>query len=296
LVGFLPTALLVAFVLVLVGSGAPATSPSLQRLLDNLEELSARQLGAIALTVVTVTLLVHPLQISVVRLLEGYWDDWPLGRTLSAIGVNRHRRRRARLEDTAYDRPENAEQERHQRRASAHLRHYPAEARLLPTRLGNALRAAEDEAGPRYGLQTVATLPRLYPCMSDRFASMFADLRNQLDMSTRFCVTLLIATLISVSVLLPYPRWLAVPAVTAGLSWVSYRAAVRAAMSYGEGLRVAFDLYRFDLIEALHYPLPASEQEERSFNRRLSAFLAAGIPMHADYRHASGSAPARDEP
>jgi hypothetical protein len=145
-------------------------------------------------------------------------------------------------------------------------------------------------------MQTVATLPRLYPCMSDRFARMFADLRNQLDMSTRFCVALLGATLVSVLVLLPHPRWLAVPAVTGGLTWVSYRAAVRAAMSYGEGLRVAFDLYRFDLIQALHYPLPASEQDERSFNQRLSDFFAAGIPMQADYRHAADAAGTWDEP
>jgi hypothetical protein len=110
---------------------------------------------------------------------------------------------------------------------------------------------------------------------------MFADLRNQLDISTRFCVTLLIATLVSASILLPYPRWLAVPAVTGGLSWVSYRAAVRAAARYGEALHAAFDLFRFDLLKALHLKLPYDAAQERRINQTLEDLFVGKLPPSA---------------
>jgi hypothetical protein len=61
------------------------------------------------------------------------------------------------------------------------LAYLPKPKRLLPTRLGNALRAAEDRAGQRYGLLTVTILPRLYPYLSERVRRPC----NQLDVAVR---------------------------------------------------------------------------------------------------------------
>jgi hypothetical protein len=76
------------------------------------------------------------------------------------------------------------------------LSYYPDEGRLLPTRLGNTLRAAEDEAGMRYGLPTVVTMPRLYPYLSERFAAVYVNRRNQLDAVVCYCAILALAATI----------------------------------------------------------------------------------------------------
>jgi hypothetical protein len=153
---------------------------------------------------------------------------------------------------------------------------YPAEDRLLPTRLGNTLRAAEDEAGQRYGLATVTMWPRLYPYLTERFAQVVDDARNQLDLTVRLCAVLALASLISAVLLVAHGPWLVVPAVTGLLAWVAYRAAVRSAANYGETLQQAFDLHRFDMLRGLHYPLPTNPVEEWAFNQRLSQFFAQG--------------------
>jgi hypothetical protein len=288
LVSLLPTGSLVLFVLALRASGAPGQAPDLQEAFAALKSLSGGQLVALFVFVLIVSLLLHPLQISLVRLLEGYWGDSALGRTLSAIGIEVHRRRQARLQNLIRQTPMTTHDQRRRQSAISQLRSaYPPKLqRLLPTRLGNALRAAEDRAGQRYGLLTVTILPRLYPYLSERFAAAFADLRNQLDVAVRLCVMLLLATLISALMLIGYGWWLVLPVATGTLSWISYRAAVRAALNYGQGLHVAFDLHRFDLLRALHYPLPPNLAMERAFNRKLSDFFDRQLGMDQQpYQH-----------
>ena len=69
-------------------------------------------------------------------------------------------------------------------------------------------------------------------------------MRDQLDIAARLCITLLLATVVSGALLLTHGWWLALPAVTALLAWVAYRAAIQAAVAYGEEVAVAFDLHR----------------------------------------------------
>jgi hypothetical protein len=107
------------------------------------------------------------------------------------------------------------------------------ESRLLPTQLGNDLRAAEDRAGQRYGLETVAAWPRLYPHLSEPLASTQDRIRDQLDGAARLCV-LLVPNVVSATVLLTDAWWLLVPAAIAVLSWLLYRSATQAAVAYGK--------------------------------------------------------------
>ena len=80
-------------------------------------------------------------------------------------------------------------------------------------------------------------------------------------------------------------RWLLVAAGWLMLAWLAYRAAVAAAIAYGESIRTAVDLHRFTLLQAFHLPLPATPEEERALNARLSRFLLQGVPLDAPYRH-----------
>jgi hypothetical protein len=57
---------------------------------------------------------------------------------------------------------------------------------------------------------------------------------------------------------------------------VAYRAAVRTARTYGVTLGLAFDLHRFDMLKALHHPLPANPTQELLLNRRITRFFQEG--------------------
>jgi hypothetical protein len=144
-----------------------------------------------------------------------------------------------------------------QEAAAEGLRLYPLDPdRLLPTRLGNVLRSGEDRAGQRYGLQTVTMWPLLYPSVSPSLTEALDGLRDQLDVAVRLCVVLLIAAAVSGAMLITDGWWLAVPAAAILLAWLAYRSAIRTAAAYGEAMGWAFDLHRFDMLNALHLPLP----------------------------------------
>jgi hypothetical protein len=299
IVSLLPNATLVLFALALIASGAPRQAPSLDKLLAAVDNLSVERVAAVLALVLIVSLILHPFQFSLVQLLEGYWDGTAFGRALGALGKELHRRRRQRLEflvqqaaaedyegDDEFEEREEEELGQEGRQAAEELRQYPDRTRLLPTMLGNTLRAAEDEAGARYGLPTIAAMPRLYPYLSDRFAAVYVDRRNQLDVAVRFSAVLILATVLSAAMLWANGGWWRiVPLGTSVLALVSYQAAVRAAANYGQALFVAFDLHRFDMLEALHYPLPTNLKDELDFNERLTRFFTQDDDLDEDYAH-----------
>lgn len=297
LIGVLPSGLLVLFVLALVWGGAPATPPDLDRIISQAEDLGAWEGALLFLAIVVVGVISQPLQLSLVRLLEGYWGDSKAGRLLAAPGTAFHRWRRARLQERQLHRGGRpaAETLDDMARTAAKLRRlYPPARGVLPTRLGNALRAAEYRAGSRYGLEATVVWPRLYPLLAERVAAIVDDERDQLDLAARFCVVFVAATAVSFSLLVTHGWWLLVPGTTFVLGWLSYRAAVAAALAYGEGIEAAFDLHRFDLLRALHLHLPADRDSELAVNARLSEFLARGEalvdgrPVNFAYDHATG--------
>ena len=58
---------------------------------------------------------------------------------------------------------------------------------------------------------------------------------------------------------------------------MTYRLLINAAEVYGQLVEASFDLYRFSLYEALHWPLPSSPDEEREKGYQLSDYLYKGI-------------------
>ena len=74
--------------------------------------------------------------------------------------------------------------------------------------------------------------------------------------------------------------WSLVPIVAILMSFFAYRGAIAAARGHGILLATAFDLHRFDMLQALHYKLPLTPHDELELNERLSEFL--GAPHGAD--------------
>jgi hypothetical protein len=288
--------LLSVLIFTLLAAGAPGT-PGGTEFVNHLKAFKGPQVALLFLAVIVVSVILQPFQIAIVQLLEGYWAGNPidqhgrpsLAHKVAEIGIELQRRRyqfvRMLREDEDLD--EQAEQradaeqllEEQRTWADSESRNYPElDSRLMPTRLGNILRAVEDRAGGRYGLDTNVVYPRLFSLLSDRLATGIANSNDQLDMAAHLCVALTVGTAVSIGLLLPNGwhnvLWLLVPAVTALLAWLSYYAAMRAAQLQGRLLETAFDLHRFDLLTALHFRLPNDPWSEYQFNRQLSSFLA----------------------
>jgi hypothetical protein len=282
LVGLLPTAVLALFVLALLWSGAPGDAPDLDRILEQARELDAWSGGLLFLALLVAAIVAQPLQLALVRWLEGYWP-----RRLAARGRARFDRRVATLEAATAPRraPPTADELEAMTEAASRLRLLPPRGYVMPTRLGNALRAAEMRAGEPYGLDAIVAWPRLYPLLSDPVRALVDGQRDALDVNARFCAAFGAAAVIAAALLAPHGWWLLVPAACLVLAWLAYRSAVVAAIAYGEGIRTAVDLHRLTLLEAFHLPLPATLEEEKALNGKLSRFLLQGVPLDAPYEH-----------
>ncbi|MFI9201043.1 hypothetical protein [Streptomyces sp. NPDC053048] len=79
--------------------------------------------------------------------------------------------------------------------------------------------------------------------------------------------------------------WAALALVPSAVAALAYHGAVQAAVAYGEAVRTAFDLHRFDLLRALHQPLPADLAEERARAAALCASWRQGLPPPDRYEH-----------
>jgi hypothetical protein len=249
--------------------------------------------GDVALLVVVVTLLavlLQPLQLRLVRLLEGYWGGGQVAGMLSRVLLTRQSRRRDALVKRAMveSKPDGspgippADAVAAQEALTAR---FPSAELLLPTALGNALRAFEERAGRPYGLDIVVIWPRLYPLLPDPVRAVVDDLRDQLDVSARISATAIVVAAVTATLLWGDGWWLLVPAGALGVGRIAYSGAVSAAVAYGQGVRVAVDLHRFDLLRSLHLPLPVDREAEQDANQALCDFLRQGVPIPLKYEH-----------
>jgi len=263
LVSALPTVVLVSWVAFVWGSGAALGAPDVQGVLATLGTATVAQVTIAGILGVALGSALHPFQFLLVRVLEGYWSDIPALRHLQYLGIEISRRRMQRL--------------RRARQTSELLVRYPPnQADLLPTAIGNAMRAAERRAGQAYGMDAVQMLDRLYPLASPAVAAVFEDRRNQLDIAARYCGVLGLISISGLATLATDGAWLLLPLSTALLTWLSYRATLRTALAYGQGLRLIFDLHHADLVHRLGWRVPADPTRLAELGRSLQEWLEGG--------------------
>lgn len=264
LVNALPAAFLVCLIGVLTLSGAPLASPDFGKMVDR-----ARDYGwtgaAISVAVIAVgALLLEPFELASIRLLEGYWAAWGPMRKLGDFGRWMQTRRRDRLMflmEAYEDLPEAAE-------AQDQLKHVPAQA-LLPTSLGNRLRAFEERAGAAYGIPAIDLWPRLHYALPEAVLSYVNMHRNQLDTACRLCLSLATAGVGTFGLLIRFPLWWWLPLALVIGAVVAYRATLAAAENYGVAARAAIDVYRLRLYQEMRVQTPADTAEERTINDNL---------------------------
>jgi len=163
------------------------------------------------------------------------------------------------------------------------LDNYPAPDRVLPTRRGNTLRAFEDSAGKQYGLDAITTAPHFFLIAPDRHMQYVRDSREQLDIAVKLCTVSLIATVITVALLLPDGLWLLMALAPYSFAYLAYRASIAAAQEHAVAVRTVIDLNRFALYESLRTALPKRTRQERKINQRLMALLQGDDEVSVRY-------------
>lgn len=348
LVSLLPSLFLSAWTVVLSAVGAWSGTPNPKGLVGALTAISLSGYAWILLATVTFALFLHPLQLGMTRLLEGYWGSSRVATVLLRLRIMHYRKQRARLNarrsrldrqrervlrkilirnylaelatspDTAKDpltmdssefRKELLKLLPHKKAHAAsgahaaldsiphQLERYPASRRMMPTRLGNALRSAEDRIGTQYGLDAIRTAPHVALVAPELHSSYLQDTRQQMDTSIRLCVVALLAALETAAALLTDGWWLLAALAPHLLAWTAYRAAVAAAEQYMATVGTVLDLNRFKLYENLHLKLPVDVDEERENNVKLMRLLAGDDEVNLSYKHpAAGTPSAGDTP
>ncbi len=189
---------------------------------------------------------------------------------------------------------ETSEQKRERKREVERLRHEmerlerewflflpPGKSYVMPTLLGNILRAAELYPMRRYQLDAVVAWPRLQDLLPEKFANSLRDAKANMDL------LLVVTTLATVFALgwesdlgLFSERWDLF--LLASIGWLlalfGYSGAVQAARSYGELIKAAFDLHRWELLKALHLKLPENYADEHRLWAEVSELLYRNYP------------------
>ncbi|WIX88983.1 hypothetical protein [Amycolatopsis sp. DG1A-15b] len=345
-VSVLPALFLVVWTAALVTSEAWRGHPDVALMVRRLGGLNLSGAAWLILVTILVALFLHPLQLGMTRLLEGYWGSSRLAVFLLRVRITRYRRRRERLEDRQDLLQATRDRELDRLMAAAHRKtlaegeddpdpaglperqlqdareamlespagqslsgihaawstipravaRYPHVSRMMPTRLGNALRSGEDKAGRQYRLDVVKTAPHIGLVAPQSHLDYIDDARQQLDTSARLCVVAFVVTVETAGFLVTGGWWLLLALGPYFLAYVAYRASVAAAEQYMGIVSTVLDLNRFKMYESLHLPLPPTAAQERESNVKLMRFLA-GEPEHLRYKHpAAGTPSAGDTP
>ena len=264
----------------------------------NLDDAILLIIASIVLAVILI-----PFQTSIIRILEGYWSENIIITPFINLGKKIQRNRLKGIEEdekkkikkidkelqdklktnkSEYHDQDNsvAELEKSRVRFSTLFKqrtYFPDENRLLPTALGNVMRASEDSTMKKYGLESVIVWPRLYAILPESMKNILDDQRTKVDLSTRLCLIFIFSFIISSPFLLKLNIFLSIPIFCLILAWLTYNGSISACLIYGQGIQTAFDLYRFDLLTSLHLKLPFDRRDEIILNKKVSTFLGLGL-------------------
>ena len=255
--------------------------------------------------VVFFAVLLSNFDLALIRLFEGYWEARLIA-PLAAFKRTRHQTRWRELRAAALQaakaaqqmEKENPNRDEDSRERIAEQREkemslsrerflfYPSEvSAVMPTRLGNILRASEMYASNRYGMDSVGLWTRLAPLLPKEFGDSVADARTALDLDVNINALAILLGL-AWGVYFIYRQWwvwLVFVGLVLLLGWLAYGNALHAARAYGETIKAAFDLYRWNLLDALHLPHPTSTEQEPALWEKVSAFVFRGYPLNMDF-------------
>lgn len=269
------------------------------RPVPGLEILDQRwTVAVLTLAVVIVAGLLHAFNTPIVRLYEGY--PWQHG----LIGTWMCRRHRQQLEDAVRGRKEASAIRRslhgpdeeslvsdlqvlQNNLANRIAEDYPVGRSVLPTRIGNTIRSFENYPRKQYGIWAVTLFPRFVAKIPKDHAAVIDDAKTMLDVVIHlsFLTSALAVIVLTTGCIYPIPltswywtsQWAATIVGAVALSALLYYGSIGRAKEWGDLVRGAFDIYRWDVLKDLGYSQkPATLDEERELWNDISRQLAYG--------------------
>jgi hypothetical protein len=141
------------------------------------------------------------------------------------------------------------------------------ESDLMPTELGNILRAAETRPKEKYGLDVIACWPRLWLVLPESATRDLIAARAELDAAVRMSIWGGLFLIWSIW------AWWAVP-IGACVILIGYRIALESATFYGTLIESAFDMYRLELFNKAGWSPPGKDpSEELAYGEALSLYF-----------------------
>jgi hypothetical protein len=226
------------------------------------------------------SLVMRQLRLPILRLLEGYWPV-----PLDYLGDKLAQRKARQFDRWEQDwnqyknRQEAGTLPRREARRLAELEtrtHYiPADAQqIMPTAVGNILRAGESAPAEKYGLDAVVCWPRLWMLLPKEVRDDLVTARQNLMTLTELWAWGLLFLVWSI-----WSPW----AIAVSIVWLAlaYVWLMESARGYADLIVSAFDLYRWKLYEALDWPRPQDRGAEVESGRALTEFLWRGTELEA---------------
>jgi hypothetical protein len=220
--------------------------------------------------------IVQRFDLTVLRFLEGYWHTWlrPLQKRLTRrekIRLHKIETRLAVLAQrsiTSLSADEKAEYVQ----LDWQQMHMPStDDQLMPTCLGNLLRATERRPKERYGLDAIICWSRLWLLLPDSTRKDIQEARAELNNAARlwlWCLLFSVWTFLG--------AWWAFP-ISAIAAWFTYYVWILdAANTYADLVDAAFDIHRTLLYKALRWQLPSHPVAEMEAGKQLTAYLWSG--------------------
>ena len=236
------------------------------------EPLQIASLFGIFLTISISAFIIQRFDLAVIRFLEGYWS--PYFKRLTHILIQQQRNRRnqikqqlASLNDRGLDTLDSTKNSQHFQ-LSAQFMSFPKDNDLLPTRLGNILRAAERRPLKRYGLDAIVCWSRLWLLLPEAPRTDLTAARADLNAAAR-------VWLWSILFMIWCPifgAWWALLGAIVAL-WTYYTWLLDAASIYAELINAAFDTHRHLLYKSLRFPLPVNSSTEIQAGQQLNQYI-----------------------
>jgi hypothetical protein len=258
------------------------------------------QVLALSIMSVVVASALYFLNTPIVRVYEGYpWRDSAIGewrteyynRKFNALAARGDglRTLRNKLEmaegksSTNYTRV----YKKHVRGELERVSEFPSESRLvLPTQLGNVMRSFESYPARQYGMDAVTLWPRLVAKLPPDYASglegaetSFHFMINSSALSALLALTLLIVGLFNGTAWTSPGTfwWLLEIVILLVVAWRTYAWGIGRAKAYGDLVKGAFDLFRWDLLKQLGYKqVPVEVEKEQGMWEQISRQLVYG--------------------
>ncbi len=154
---------------------------------------------------------------------------------------------------------------------------------VLPTSLGNRIRAFEVYGERRWGLSSIAAWPRIEMLLSEPEEKLYLDAQGDFLFFANGSVGAFVAGLVlgvDGAVNHPHPWWLVwIYALPFVLSYLLYTGSLGAAERWGDAVRSAVDLHRLDLYTTLGLKVPGTFAEERQLGEAVTNLLYWGTAV-----------------